>query len=147
VSETRTKRFEAKFIPEPNTGCWLWTAARRGAGYGGFRDRGRIRRAHRVSYEIYNNVNVSSGIQVLHKCDTPLCVNPDHIFLGTHADNMKDMALKGRSNSKINEVTAKEVKKLLHQGCKPKDISKELNINVWTVYDISQRRSWKYIKK
>jgi len=145
VSKTRTSRFESKFIEEPNTGCWLWTASRRGAGYGGFRDNGRIRRAHRVSYEIYNNVSVSSGIQVLHKCDTPLCVNPGHLFLGSHADNMKDMALKGRSNSKINEVTAKKVKKSLHQGCKPKDISRELNINLWTVYDISQQLSWKYV--
>lgn len=92
-------RFEQKYITEPNTGCWLWTAA---AGiYGriglGSREDG-WEHAHRVSWMLYRGP-IPEGMHILHRCDIPLCVNPNHLFLGTHGDNMRDAVRKGRANS------------------------------------------------
>lgn len=80
-------------------GCWLWLGAkgRRGYGYlhrGGKTDRHPIR-AHRASWEIHFGA-IPAGLWVLHKCDNPPCVNPNHLFLGTRKDNMDDCASKGR---------------------------------------------------
>jgi hypothetical protein len=89
-------RFEAKFIPEPNSGCWLWTGGTSGYGYGHFSlpVRG-CRTAHRAAWTLYRG-QIPAGLHVLHKCDVRCCVNPSHLFLGTHSDNMRDMVRKGR---------------------------------------------------
>lgn len=87
---------EARSIPEPNTGCWLWTSYRSGNGYGRVSVGGKMCQAHRVSWEAHKGA-IPAGLCVLHRCDTRSCVNPDHLFLGTHNDNMTDMVRKGRS--------------------------------------------------
>jgi hypothetical protein len=95
------KSFESKISPEPNTGCWLWlgNVLTKRNGYGVFTHRpsGMImQRAHRVSWKIYKDHNITESHHVLHKCDNPLCVNPEHLFIGNQSDNMKDMAIKKR---------------------------------------------------
>lgn len=92
---TLLDRFESKYIPEPNSGCWLWEAAVVQNGYGTISVNKGMRRAHRVSYELYVG-NIPDNLMVLHKCDVRCCVNPDHLFLGTHQDNMDDREFKGR---------------------------------------------------
>lgn len=97
--KTLKEKFDEKYIPDPNTGCWLWSASLYKDGYGQIVDKESRRspkRAHRVSYELYNGP-ISDDVLVLHRCDTPACVNPDHLFLGTHNDNMKDKVKKGRN--------------------------------------------------
>ena len=89
------ERFWEKVVKTPT--CWLWTAAAQG-GYGVIGDphrKGRVLRAHRVSWELHDGP-IPSGMDVLHRCDTPACVRPDHLFLGTAADNIADMFAKGR---------------------------------------------------
>ncbi len=76
-------------------GCWVWTASTVTGGYGKFWDGKRHVRAHRYAWEMVNGP-VPNGLEVLHTCDNPPCVNPAHLFLGTQADNMRDMVRKGR---------------------------------------------------
>ena len=96
------KRFEEKFIPEPNSGCWLWMASRNPDGYGQFQTGSRALgkrchfAAHRISYELYIG-DIPADVHVLHRCDNPSCVNPAHLWIGNHAKNMRDMGDKGRS--------------------------------------------------
>jgi hypothetical protein len=95
--KTLQERFEAKYIPEPNSGCWLWTAAVCSGGYGciGETKTRKILSAHRVSWELHCSP-IPEGLDVLHKCDVRPCVNPQHLFLGTDQDNVNDKIAKGR---------------------------------------------------
>jgi hypothetical protein len=91
-------RIMANVTIAPN-GCWIWTGAKSGAPpnhlYGYICVNGRSQAVHRVLWEISNGVNLGK-LHLLHKCDNPLCVNPAHMFPGTHQDNMDDMIAKGR---------------------------------------------------
>ena len=76
--------------------CWFWIGGKDSDGYG-LRDvDGKVKGAHRVSYEYFRG-DIPEGMCVLHACDVPACVNPAHLFVGTHQDNMDDMAAKGRA--------------------------------------------------
>ena len=91
-------RFNAK-IKHNDDGCWEWTGDKTTAGYGTIKLSRPIRKnagAHRVAYEMFCGP-IPSGMCVLHTCDNPGCVRPDHLFLGSHADNSRDMALKERA--------------------------------------------------
>lgn len=84
-------------IPEPNTGCWLWTGccAKGKFNYSKIRIKNKCLLAHRVSYEEFIGP-IKNNLFVLHKCDTPSCINPNHLFVGTASDNMQDMVNKNR---------------------------------------------------
>jgi hypothetical protein len=95
------QRFEQRYTPAPNSGCWLWTdATMKRGGYGQMSAFGKPRPAHRISWMLYRG-EIPPGKFVCHKCDVPLCVNPDHLFLGTPSDNMQDCSRKGRLNLTI----------------------------------------------
>jgi len=87
-------RFEAHV--DKSGDCWKWTGPLSDGGYGKFSCGQVKRRAHRVAYEMYVGP-IPDGMHVLHRCDNPPCVNPTHLFLGTHLDNMRDMEAKGRA--------------------------------------------------
>ena len=89
-------RFQEKYVCNLETGCWEWTASLQASGYGQIAaPGGGMLRSHRVSYELFVGP-ILNGLHVLHECDNPKCVNPEHLFLGTPKDNMKDKVAKGR---------------------------------------------------
>jgi hypothetical protein len=96
----QSDRFWAKV--QKSDGCWEWTAAHLPQGYGEFmmklpsEVRARPHRAHRVAWMLANKRLIPAGLYVCHHCDNPKCVRPEHLFLGTHADNTRDMVKKGR---------------------------------------------------
>jgi len=95
-SETLQQRFEGKFRVTP--GCWPWTGSKTLKGYGQLRWKYNSLVASRVSYELYVGP-IPEGLMVRHRCDNPSCVNPDHLELGTAADNSADMVQRGRHNN------------------------------------------------
>jgi hypothetical protein len=86
--------FEQKFVPEPNSGCWLWLGAM-ASGYGTFLVNGKMTGAHRVAWQLYRG-EISEGLFICHSCDVPSCVNPGHLFVGSNTDNQRDALNKGR---------------------------------------------------
>jgi hypothetical protein len=91
------RRLESKIIPEPNSGCHLWLGTLTGTlDYGCIKVRGRTTVVHKVIWEKANGP-VPERMEVCHSCDVPSCCNLDHLFLGTHEDNMRDMSKKGRA--------------------------------------------------
>ena len=82
-------------MPGMATACWVWIAGKNSDGYGNFQYSGKCGRAHRFSYELHIGP-IPEGMEVRHGCHVPACVNPAHFQLGTHADNMRDMAMSGR---------------------------------------------------
>jgi len=98
------QRFKDKFIVA-NNGCWEWTGCLDKKGYGQFYYKGKHRRAHRVSWALKYGEIPPSELFACHKCDNPKCVNPDHLFLGTQSDNMKDMSRKGRVRNQNSNRT------------------------------------------
>lgn len=122
VSGSLKESFMAKFEIDFWTGCWMWTAATCDKGYGHLRKGGKDYRAHVLSYEFFKGPipegNDYHGTCVLHQCDRPGCVNPDHLFLGTNLENILDMRAKDRDckgedrpNSKLTEENVADIKK------------------------------------
>lgn len=98
-AKSALEMFHANYMPEPNSGCWLWTGATNVPKDYGVMQRKEFKGyAHRYSYITFRGA-IPRGMLVLHRCDTPSCVNPAHLFLGTQFDNMRDCVLKGRHAS------------------------------------------------
>ena len=115
-------RLLEKTEPELNTGCLLWAGSVNHKGYGVIMVRkGYNKSTHRVAWEVANGRAIPDGLHVLHKCDTPSCVNPDHLWLGTNRDNVRDCFAKGRrlvgaarlkpSNTKLSTEIAEAIRK------------------------------------
>ena len=93
--------FESKYI-KTNDGCWIWIGAMCHTGYGVVRDGEKRRSAHRVSYEVYIS-KIPIGLDILHKCGNKRCVNPDHLYAGTQANNVRDAIAAGVQYGGVGE--------------------------------------------
>lgn len=154
------ERFDAKYIPEPNSGCWLWFGATQSSGrrkdaYGCMNiGPGKTAGAHRISWHLHRG-EAPAGMHVLHKCDVGLCVNPDHLFLGTHSDNMRDAVQKGRKNMRAGSKHHRSPTSLLSADIVTEirntptrtnaSWAKELSVSPATISFIRHRKSWKHI--
>ena len=138
-------RFEQKFRVTPS--CWIWEGSRNGDGYGHFRYLGEVAKAHRVSYLLYVG-EVPKHLKVRHKCDNPWCVNPNHLELGTDADNMADRSLRGRTavgeangKTKLTDAQVAEMKRLRESGVSKEDVANQFGVSTRTVwYAIKTRK-------
>ena len=145
--KTRIERFEEKFTPEPNTGCWLWLASVGRGGYGKFGDAKKVQRAHRVSFELYVGA-IPHALHVLHRCDQPACVNPAHLFLGTHADNMADAATKGRwagerhHLARLSQADAQRIRDLIASGFTQEEVGRRVGVCRSRVGAIARGECW-----
>jgi len=150
---SEVERFEKHIFYSP-CGCWYWTGnQRKKTGYGGFRFNGKMMLSHRVSWLLFKG-EIGEN-HVLHKCDNPSCVNPDHLFLGTHVDNMNDMKIKGRAvsfqgslhaNSILTESEVLDIKKLLNFSHKQVSIAKTYGVDKTTIQNISSGKTWKHVQ-
>lgn len=141
-------RFEAKFMPEPNSGCWLWIGSTKTEGYGNFSFRGVTWTAHRASWQMARG-DIPHGMCVLHKCDTPACVNPDHLFLGTHRDNTNDKITKKRhrygESQSLAKLTDAAVRSIRKDTRSSREIADELGVTQPVVIGVRQRKSWQHV--
>ncbi len=151
MSVSDKERFWSKVSKRSPEECWLWKGAPI-AGYGQINIGGRagtMHRAHRVSYFLHRG-RFDKRLVVCHKCDTPLCVNPDHLFLGTQADNLKDMWRKGRArpgrsagtnngSAKINQLIAAEIRAAPGSV---RQVAKQFGVGSTTVHEIRSGVRW-----
>lgn len=146
------ERFEAKVSPEPTSGCWLWTAYLMPNGYGligrGGSGEG-MEYAHRAAWMLYRGP-VPAGRFVCHRCDNRACVNPDHLFLGTHADNMRDMSSKRRSavgsrngQARLSPQSASEARRMKSSGIPQAQIARALGVSPMTISRLVRGQSWR----
>jgi HNH endonuclease len=136
-------------------GCWLWTGSCLPNGYGLISVQGTYRLAHRQSYETFVGP-IPPGLCVLHHCDTPSCVRPDHLFLGTTADNYWDSARKGRAtrlrgsrhqNAKLTEADVREIRQLAVNGGRGivTALANRFHVGYRTIGRVIQRTRWGHL--
>ena len=146
---TLQERFLARVEPVTESGCWIWVGWKGPRGYGGVYRNHRRLYAHRVAWELYHG-EIPKGLCVLHQCDVPCCVNPDHLFLGSHKDNMRDMVLKNRStrgsrnpSARLTEESATKIKLATNRSTL--SLAKQYGVSQLTVWKVRTRRTWKHL--
>lgn len=134
-----------------DSGCWNWTGGRDNKGYGRMSvGSGQKIAAHRAAFSSHNNVEIPSHMLVMHLCDNRVCVNPDHLVMGSHKANMLDMKQKGRAArgskhplSKIAEEDIAEIMELAEKGWFNDDIAKKFGVSRGTIHKIVTGRTYK----
>lgn len=152
VYETDADRLWPRVEKRGEDECWPYAGTRTAAGYGKVHiGHGAWVRAHRLAW-IVTNGQIPAEMEVCHECDNPPCCNPRHLFLGTHADNMADMSLKGRANvavgsahykAVINEDIAREIRAAVSAGETQLAVAKRLGISKNIVHQVVHNVTWK----
>lgn len=140
----RIDRFLAKVAPQPS-GCWIWTAAKSPKGYGVFSKEGdpsRAEAAHRASFKMFYGP-IPEGMLVCHTCDTPSCVHPRHLFLGTPADNTADMVKKWRTKSKL---TPEKVIAIRNDPEPSRAVARKYGLTKGSVLNIRNRKTFAHVE-
>ena len=139
-------RLDRLCTPVPESGCWLWTGATTPTGYGKITaSTGVTTYAHRLSW-VLRHGEIPSGAYVCHKCDTPSCINPDHLFIGMAQDNSKDAVLKGRnafgSRVKSSKLSASQAMVIFMATGTCKKLAEEFGVSASTVSLIRRGERW-----
>lgn len=140
----RTKRVQGPL----ETQCWEWQRGTFPNGYGSVTIDGKATPAHRVAFSVFVG-KIPAGRYVCHKCDNPLCCNPDHLFVGTPGDNMKDMANKDRhtfgERSARSKLTEKQVEEIRSSGLLGRELAEQYGVAISTIYTVRRRETWKHV--
>jgi hypothetical protein len=149
---TTEERFFSRINKNTGTDCWEWLGSFFATGYGQFWFNEKNMKAHRFSYELHKGP-IPDGMCILHFCDNRKCCNPDHLSLGSRAENNKDRDNKNRqakgsmvNTAKLTEEQIKEIRNKLKLGMKQKEIAKEYDINKSHIFRIKNGISWAHIK-
>jgi hypothetical protein len=144
-------RFWPKVATAAGDGCWLWTGKKHQHGYGllrAGRQNDSYLRAHRVAWEIINGP-IPPGLCVLHRCDVPACVRPDHLFLGTQTDNNRDKHAKGRTargeqagRAKLTILQVREIRARHTAGATQRALATEYGVTENAVWNLVNGRTW-----
>jgi len=152
--KTLLERFNEKWIPVTESGCWIWTAFVNEKGYGKFTNNGKTYRSHRLSYELYIG-EIPDGLYVCHECDNTFCVNPNHLFLGSQLDNIHDMLNKGRGSapplfkgedhslSKLTENNVIEIRKSKHMT--HRQLAEKYNVSKKLIFNVIHKKAWSHV--
>lgn len=134
-------------------GCWRWLSYTDPNGYGRLHVDGKPMLASRISYKLHFG-EIPSGMAVCHKCDNPSCTNPDHLFLGTQAENVADMQRKGRSRKRgksgtehhASKVTEKDIPEIRASEKPVALIAQEYGVSRATIHAIRVGKTWRHVK-
>ncbi len=141
-------RLLSSMVLDPGTGCWLWDKATYPFGYGAIRIGNFTASAHRIAYECWVG-QIPDGLVACHKCDVPRCFRPDHLFLGTKADNSADMVKKRRNgrgqNNGYAKLTNEQARAIFLAEGPQTRIAKEFGCSQMTVSWIKQRKKWQSV--
>lgn len=155
---TEAERFWAKVDKTPGHGpkgeCWPWIGGCRG-GYGLFRVKGKITNAHRRALELSSGRDLDDDVDALHSCDFPPCCRPEHLFPGSHLDNMQDMAAKGRravllgsnvGTAKLTERAVVQIRELYASGVASQErLGVQFGVAQSVVGKIVRREAWRHV--
>jgi hypothetical protein len=125
--------------------CWLWIAYRGGGGYGRINDRGRCIYAHRVAYELAHGP-IPATLQVLHHCDTPACVRPEHLFVGDWLLNAQDRARKGRWPATLTAASVQEIRRLWAAGKHSQSsLAAQFGVQIPAISRLVTGKTWRHL--
>ena len=145
------QRITDSYIPEPNSGCWIWVAGINACGYGTIGVNYKSQLAHRVSYQVFRG-SFPKNKKILHRCDMPCCVNPDHLFVGTQADNVRDMESKKRAyhprgeNNGLAKITEADVRMIRADPRGERSIARSMGLTRAIVRGVKIGRTWGHVQ-
>lgn len=136
-------------IRMPWSGCWIWIGSAVPRGYGTINvTRTKKKYAHRLSWELHCG-SIAEDLHVCHHCDTPSCINPEHLFLGSRKDNMSDCLAKGRfpagSRHGIAKLVEADIQKIRDDAREQADIADEYGVSAASISNIKRRKAWKHV--
>lgn len=134
-------RFWSKVDKGDGSGCWLWVASTT-SGYGQIGVDGDVLLAHRIAYEMTHGIGSAAGLVVRHRCDVRRCCRPDHLVIGTNADNVADRVERGRSASKLTPEQAREIATC---GGRQSAVAARFGVTQGTVSQIRNGRTWSHV--
>lgn len=161
MKKTESRFWKKVIVKSDKNECWLFEPAIKHNWYGSFYDGEKVEKAHRYSWKIHNKKKIPVGIEVCHSCDVPMCVNPEHLFLGTRKENMHDcknknrMSMPPRTTKKgkfivpvravLNPDQVRKIRKLLVKQTIA-DVARIYNVGESTIRHIKQGSTWKDVK-